>query len=196
MHYWLHPIQRRTPFFCDKMSNIWIINSRQSKLTCGKWSHGYNVHSSIRLHSSRIHTARLLTVSPSMHCAGGLLRGGCLRSGGCLLLGGGGIPACTEAEHPPPVDRILDTLLKILPCPKLRLRAVITNGFLCITIIQGSTFWVLPVPPTRGKFWTFKNQSVPGLQWDILALVAEMVIAPDSIAFVIIVWRGPCISLW
>ena len=33
-----------------------------------------------RLHSSRMHTTRLLTVSPSMHCAGG----------GCLLPGGGG----------------------------------------------------------------------------------------------------------
>ena len=31
-----------------------------------------------RLHSSRMHTARLLTVSPSMHCS----------RGGCLVLGG------------------------------------------------------------------------------------------------------------
>ena len=34
-----------------------------------------------RLHSSRMHTARLLTISPSMHCAGGCLvpRGVCSR---------------------------------------------------------------------------------------------------------------------
>ena len=60
-----------------------------------------------------MHTARLLTVSPSMHCARG---GGCLLWGvcswGCLLPGGGGgggISACTDADTPPPVNRILDT---------------------------------------------------------------------------------------
>ena len=33
--------------------------------------------------------------------------------GACLVQGGGGIPACTEADTlpPPPVDRILDTRL-------------------------------------------------------------------------------------
>ena len=45
------------------------------------------------MHSSRVRTARLLPVSPSMHCTGGcLLLGGLLRGGvcswGCLLLGG------------------------------------------------------------------------------------------------------------
>ena len=30
-----------------------------------------NFKSSTRLHSSRMHIARLLTVSPSMHCTGG-----------------------------------------------------------------------------------------------------------------------------
>ena len=84
------------------------------------------------LHSSRMCTACALTVSPSMPCTGGgLLLGGCLlwgsllrggpALGGCLLWrgrgllrGGGGIPACTEA----------DTLwtesqmpVKTLPCP-------------------------------------------------------------------------------
>ena len=59
--------------------------------------------------------------------------------GGCLLLGGGvcaqvvpgpggvgwgGIPACTEVD-PPCEQNSWHTLLKILPCPKLRLRAVI-----------------------------------------------------------------------
>ena len=37
------------------------------------------------IYSSRMRTARLLPVSPSMHCAGG---GGCLLPGGCLLLEG------------------------------------------------------------------------------------------------------------
>ena len=58
-----------------------------------------------RLHSSRMHTARLLTISPSMHCAGGVLLGVCSQgvsaSGGSAP--GGGIPACTEAD-PPPVN--------------------------------------------------------------------------------------------
>ena len=55
------------------------------------------------MHSSRMRTARLLPVSPSMHCAGGVSSRGCLLwgcllqggvcsgdvcSGGCLLLGG------------------------------------------------------------------------------------------------------------
>ena len=128
-----------------------------------------------------MYTTRLLTVSPSMHYAGGwcLLRErGCLHrgvprpggawlgvsaSGGCLLerclvLGGvpgprggawsRGVSAPREwvsapgggclvpgglfqgdllpADPPPPVNRFLTyaTLLKILPCPKLRLRAV------------------------------------------------------------------------
>ena len=42
------------------------------------------------LHSSRMHTARLLTVSRSMHCAGGgicLARGVCLARGGLLARG-------------------------------------------------------------------------------------------------------------
>ena len=53
-----------------------------------------------------MHTARLLTVSPSMHCAGGdggwcLLPGvGVSAPGGGVLGGRGGIPACTEADPP------------------------------------------------------------------------------------------------
>ena len=70
-----------------------------------------------------------------MSVPGGLLPGGAW-SGGCLLprggvcsqggvpgpgegvpdLGGVGIPACTEADTPPPMDR--QTLVKILPWPK------------------------------------------------------------------------------
>ena len=60
-----------------------------------------------RMHSSRMHIARSLTVSPSMHCAGG-----------CLVPGGGVYPPCEQNSW--------QTLLKILPCPKLRLRAVTT----------------------------------------------------------------------
>ena len=56
-------------------------------------------------------TARALTVSPSMLCAGGSAPGGSAPGGavpapgggsapgGCLLRGG--IPACTEADPPP-----------------------------------------------------------------------------------------------
>ena len=53
---------------------------------------------------------------------GGLLPGGCLLQGG-LLRGvsapGGGYPSMHRGRHPPPtpVDRILDTLVKILPWP-------------------------------------------------------------------------------
>ena len=107
---------------------------------------------STRLHSSRMRTARSLTVSPSMLCSGGALSGGCLvlegcllprgawsqggawsrvgASGGCLLWGvpapgGGVVSQHALRQTPPPVDRILDTRFwTILPCPKLRLRAV------------------------------------------------------------------------
>ena len=76
------------------------------------------------LHSSRMHTARLFTISPSMHCAGVCLARGvsslggvCLARGGCLLCQGGGIPACTEAD--PPVNRITDACENIT-LPQLR----------------------------------------------------------------------------
>ena len=79
-----------------------------------------------RLHSSRMRTARALTVSPSMLCAGGwgcLLQGGvylggsasrgvCSGGGGCLLPGEGvSAPGGVVSQHalkqtPPPVNRI------------------------------------------------------------------------------------------
>ena len=49
--------------------------------------------------------------------------GACSGEGGCLVLGGG-IPACTEAD-PHCEQNSWHTPKKILPCPKLRLRAVI-----------------------------------------------------------------------
>ena len=53
---------------------------------------------------SRMRTARALTVSPSMLCAGvSALEGGACSWGGVCSLGGG-IPTCTEAD--PPVNRI------------------------------------------------------------------------------------------
>ena len=55
------------------------------------------------MHSSRMRTARLLAVSPSMHCAGGVSA----PVGGVSAPGGGSaIPACTEAD--PPVNRMTD----------------------------------------------------------------------------------------
>ena len=48
-----------------------------------------------RLHSSRMHTARSLTVSPSMLCSGGrLVRGGGLVQGGACLVRG--VPAWSQ----------------------------------------------------------------------------------------------------
>ena len=88
-------------------------------------------------------TARALTASPSMLCAGGCSTpggvsalGGCVSApGGCLLPGGvclggclllgvsapGGVPG--QVTPPPPVDRHMP--VNILSCPKLRMRAVI-----------------------------------------------------------------------
>ena len=103
------------------------------------------------MHSSRMRTAHLLAVSPSMHCTGGMSNpGGCLLLGVCALLGGllggwclllgglflgGGllisaIPTCTEAD--PPVNRMTDRqVLKHNLC-KLRLRAVKNDIFMMI----------------------------------------------------------------
>ena len=96
-----------------------------------------------RLHSSRMHTARLFTISPSMHCTGGSAPGG----GGCLVLGGvrsggwmvpggqlrgggawsGGVSQHALRQTPYLWTEFLTQateLMKILPFPKLRLRAV------------------------------------------------------------------------
>ena len=117
-----------------------------------------------RLHSSRMRTARALTISPSMLCTGGCplpggvcsggvcswrglsAPGGCVSSGGvcswgmsapggvcswgCVCSQGGCLPpggvhglGCTWSGTPPAVDR--HTPVNILPCPKVRLQAVI-----------------------------------------------------------------------
>ena len=59
-----------------------------------------NNSSETRLHSSKMHTTHLLTVSPSMHCTGGCLLWGVSAVGGAWS-GGWAIPACTEADPPP-----------------------------------------------------------------------------------------------
>ena len=70
----------------DKLVKIW-------KITADGTSKGKEKKQT-RLHSSRMRTARVLTVSPSMLCAGGVsaprggvCSGGCTLSGGCLLPG-------------------------------------------------------------------------------------------------------------
>ena len=92
-----------------------------------------------RLHSSRMRTAHLLPVSPSMHCTGGGSGpGGCLISGGvwsqegclplvrgdawswggaCLRSVGGVYPSMQWGRPTPPGQNSWHTLLKILPCP-------------------------------------------------------------------------------
>ena len=76
------------------------------------------------MHSSRMRAACLL---PESGPVGG---GGVSGPGGVLVLGGGGvcdrgyIPACTRADPHPPQEQN-DRQVQILPCPKLRMRAVI-----------------------------------------------------------------------
>ena len=71
-------------------------------------------------------TARLLPVFPSMHCPGGVPAQGVYPPGGCTYSGGldGG---CTCSGTPHSKQNSLHTPLKILPCPKLRLRLVKTS---------------------------------------------------------------------
>ena len=94
-------------------------------------------HIKIRLHSSRMHTAHLLSVSPRMHRAGGAWSRECLLQGGPLLgrvcsRGWGGVvPQHALRQTNPPLPREQNsrhTLLKILSCPKLCLRAVIISN--------------------------------------------------------------------
>ena len=72
-----------------------------------------------RMHSSRMHSARLLPVSPSMHCS----RVG-VPAQEVYLPGGEG---CT-CPGTPPLWTEWQTGAKILPFPKLHLRAVITSS--------------------------------------------------------------------
>ena len=102
-----------------------------------EFSNCWNI-SITRLHSSKMHTARLLTVSPSMHCARGVpgpgrcvcSRGVCswgvVCSGGCLV-SGGVVSQHALRQTPACEQNSWHTLVKILPCPKLRLRTVINN---------------------------------------------------------------------
>ena len=60
------------------------------------------------MHSRRMRTAYLLTVSPSMHCAGGVCSWG-VSAGGCLPLVPGGCVSHNAMGQTPPMDRILDT---------------------------------------------------------------------------------------
>ena len=96
-HVLLHRIQRllqRRHQLLRQTGEVPLVHARTTVL--GAVERGY-IHMLTRLHSSRMHATRLLAVSPSMRC-----------SGGCLLRGvcsGGGIPACTEAEPPPPREQ-------------------------------------------------------------------------------------------
>ena len=84
------------------------------------------------MHSTRMRTARLLPVSPSMDCSRGMYlpgdvpdqRGGVYLPGGGCICQGVYLPrgGCLPRYSPPPVNRM--TGAKILPCPELRLRAV------------------------------------------------------------------------
>ena len=112
-----------------------------------------------------MHTTHLLPVSPSMHCSGGGVPAGGYLPRGCTCLGvylpragvpaqggptqggvpaWGGVPAQGVPAQilPPGEQNSWHTLLKILPCPKLRLRSVIRNVkfvmFLFLILLQSA----------------------------------------------------------
>ena len=79
-------------FWGKTMTNNWLVRPWGWRPLLG------NLRSVTRLHSSRMHTTRLLAVSPSMHCSGGSAPRGC--SGGGLVWRGVCIPTCIEADPP------------------------------------------------------------------------------------------------
>ena len=101
---------------------------------------GWVISDQTSMHSSRTRTARLLPVSPSLHCAGGCLPWGSAPEGVCslvgMLLGGllsggsapgwvcfwGCIPACNGQT--PHFNRILDTRYRKYYLAPTSLRAV------------------------------------------------------------------------
>ena len=77
-----------------------MVNYNLSNQVCCKIVWNVRVNScTTRLHSSRMRTARALTVSPRCSARGGVCSGGVSAPGGVSALGGG-IPACTEADPP------------------------------------------------------------------------------------------------
>ena len=79
------------------------------------------------MHYSRMRTARLLPVPPSMHCSGGVCSWGVSAPGGvcsraCLL------PRGLSAQTPPIMDRILDTHFWKYYLAPTSLRAVYIKG--------------------------------------------------------------------
>ena len=89
--------------FWEAFTHIYFLSSTESNI-------------STRLHFSSMHTARLLPVSPSMHCLGGCLaEGGVLASGPEMV----GIPAGNGTDPLPPVNRITGTC-KNITLPQLR----------------------------------------------------------------------------
>ena len=123
---WIDPYTKRKQHDWEKNNKIhWVLcfnfifNSYWyiylQEVSTGPFTPSESEHESekdqrTRLHSSRMRTARLLSVSPYMHCAGG----GLLR--GVPASGHGGYPSM-QWGRPPCEQNSWHTLLKILPCP-------------------------------------------------------------------------------
>ena len=103
---WTHAIQT-----CIIYQGLQIRKVARYIVTSGQGSyHGTSsFKKKTRMHSSRMRTGRSLTICWKLLSGGG---GVCSRGG---LFPGEYIPACTEADTPPPVDR--QTPVKILPWP-------------------------------------------------------------------------------
>ena len=114
-----------------------------------------------RLHSSRMRTARLLPVSPSTHCTGGVSAPGGVCSQGCTCLGDlpggctcpGGVP-CDLSHHTFDVTRML-------PPHQLRPTNSAAAYILLVGHVTCKACWdTTPLPPQWTEFLTQASENI------------------------------------
>ena len=140
---------------CSKFRSIQILEN----MLYGKTFAENQFNAVTRLHSSRMHTARLLTVSPSMHCVGGVPA-----LGGCLLLG---VVSQHALRQPPPRTEFLTHTTENIILPQIsfagaRKRSCRKIMFIHLSVILFTRGWGLcqgetPHTVKSGRYASYWN---------------------------------------